>query len=413
MKRLFISLIMLALLSGCYADRLPTYELPEVSESSRSSADEPIALQTNSSLSLPTGKEMLRLRQNKFALGQDRYLLDEVLSKYDPELDRWLPLCNEERCNHYDESCPAWFGVSDTPRFFALRGQICYCVELNTDNALHFYAQDINTGEKMTYYRLPSSEKSNVVLSDAAICGESAILNFDLVTEGESEKMHHVLALNLHNANVTTLMQRPILNGELYDLWGMTEEDIILSYLHAGGNEPFSNSVYCDTWGTEDYVTFLRRQHRWVLLEYPIAENTKWSKEIAEASDLSTLGLYNYSNFYNGTLYYCFNNTVFGYDLSEHKTYRGFTQEDIENMVCLDGKIFLKTSDGQYLYYDLATNESTCFAQGEELVYFPFAESEEELFCYRTDENQNYETYYAIEKEAFYEKDFSKMRPVP
>ncbi len=410
MKRLFAILILLTLLCGCQGEFVPAYEPPQTSETSELASAQPLPSQSKNSLPLPNGKRLLRLRRDFFSQTRYPYFNNDFLRQHDPELDRSIPLCQKKDCPHADETCLAWYGSDDALRFWAIRDTIVYCVEIDSDTALHFFARNFKTGESMTYHKVEKEEGKQLSLADAVICESTAILSYDIITEGENEKMHHILAFDLHNGSVIKVMERPILTGELYDVWGMTEDHIILAYLHAGDNIPFSTSAHGGIWYGEDYTSFIRRQHRWVLLEYPIAENAKWSEQLAEAIDITRLGLFNYSNFYNGTLYYVVNDTLHAYDLTTHTKTSGFKQEGIANMSCFDGKIFFQTEENKFYYHDLEAQTTVPFAESAEDVYFPFAESENELFCYRIGESETNRysgVYYIIEKEAFYAQDFT------
>ena len=411
MKRIFAVLLLLTLLCGCQGESVPAYEAPQTSATTEFA--QPLTTHSENNLPLPNGNQMIRLRMNFFSETRYQYSNNDFLRRHDPELDRWMPLCLKQDCPHADETCLAWFGADDAQRYFAVRDTIVYCAEHNSDTALHFFARNFKTGERMSYHKVEKEDGKQINLADAAICGSTAILSYDIITEGENEKMHYILAFDLHSGTMVKVMERPILIGELYDIWGMTEDHIIVNYLHAGSNTSFFSSAHCDAWYAEDYDAFIRDQHRWVLLEYPITENAKWSEQLAEAVDITRLRLYNFSNFYNGTLYYTVNDTVQAYDLNTHSKTRGFYRDGITNMSCFDGKIFFRTEEDEFYYHDLQSQATVRFATGTDTVYFPFSESEDELFCYLIGENMTNKydgVYYAISKEAFYAQDFSSAQ---
>lgn len=408
MKRLFCICLLLCLLCACGNDRVPAYEAEEVPTTSET--DEELTLLMSAG-ELPDGQKLYHLSDVYNTADSQCNKIEITLQSYNETLDKWEVCCVTANCAHMDESCTAWFGSADVYRRFAVINGICYCAEGEYGkyalNSLDFYALNPATGERKTYFSISAEGEKEIYLGNVAICGQTAILNYSTLKIDEQSKMQYIMAFDLRKDSAINVMQREILNGEVYELWGMNETHMIVSYLHSGGNYTFAEGKY-SMQGLSDHSKYMMDQHRWVLLEFPIEENAQWSQQIAQYASGSDLRLYNHGNFYCGTLYYALNDTVWAYDLQEHKNSALFVQAELEYMSCLDGKILYLTQENECFSFDLATSETTKIAAVE---YFPVAETDTGFYCQKIKFTGSYDHYF-IEKESFYAQRMDEVRSI-
>ena len=430
MKRVFIlTLVLMLLLCACDGTKVPVYEPSdtELPSQTQESSTQPDTVESQPSIIYsPVEEELLRLTRFYY-FGEQYCSPSDKMQGYDPELDKWQTLCTKENCPHVDENCNAWLGLNCNGLYFAVEDNMAYCV-YGTQNIsgylldMEFFTLDLNTGEKRSYHKLSQTEDKEIVLCDAVIYGDMAILNYDIVDEYEypvprEEKEHFLLAFDLTTGSMTTIMERTMSFGELYDLWGASEGHIILAYHHpTGGLNSFGYQGYdCN------YANYAKRLHRWVLLEYPIEENAKWSEQVAEWTANSELGLFSYSSFYQGRLYYVLNDNVYAYDLQNHQTSTVFSQKGITYLTCYDGRIFYETEDGEYFWYKLDSGDNGPeelypFQTDGRRVFFPTGESDEYFygsFVSSWEDASDIMEYYLISKEAFYAGNFDAAIPLP
>lgn len=430
MKRVFIlTLVLMLLLCACDGTKVPAYEPSDTelpSQTQESSTQPPATETPAANIYSPVEEKLLRLTRFRY-FGEQYCSPWDKLQGYDPELDKWQTLCTKENCPHVDENCNAWLGLDSNGLYFAVEDNMAYCVN-GTQNIsgylldMEFFTLDLNTGEKRSYHKLSQAEGKEIVLCDAAIYEDMAILNYDIVDEYEypvtrKSKDHFLLAFDLTDGSMTTIMERTLGIGELYDLWGINEDNIILAYHHPTGD---LNSFGYQSYDCH-YANYAKRLHRWVLLEYPIEENAKWSEQVAEWTADSELGLYSYSSFYQGKLYYVLNDTVRAYDLQNHQTSTVFSQKGITYLTCYDGRVFYETEDGRYFCYrldsgDNGPEELHPFQTDRKRVFFPMGESQDCFygsFVSSWGDASNIMEHYLISKEAFYAGDFDTAILLP
>ena len=283
---------------------------------------------------------------------------------------------------------------------------------------------NLATGERRSYYTIEEKEDQQILFSDAVICGEQAILNFDIaagyrigeVVYGKpvEEKEHFILSFQLDSGEMTTVMQRSMEWDGLYDLWAVNDSHLILAYHYPniGSNDSFGAQNY-----ENNYNNYAMRLHRWVLLEYPIAEEATWSEQVAAYEAESDLKLFSYSSFCEGRLYYVQNGDVRAYDLETHKRSRLFTQAGISYLCCYDGKIFYETYAEEHFYYDLSSGETVQIQKDSRMVFFPLGESEDYFYGIFTSAWEGGYTssphHYLISKEDFYAENFDAAIRLP
>ena len=388
MKRMICMLLLLTLLCACSNDEVPVYQQETIATQPTT---EPISV---SDPKLPDGESMLHLNTLNM-----QYQTTGSLRYFDEELQKWSSFCTKGDCAHYDESCPAW--VAEGNVRIAVKDGICYYVD--TDNSSYglqyfdFCALNLDTLERKSYFKVQAQENERIFLGNAALCGDKAILNYSIQADEALTMQQYIQVLDLQTEKIITVMNREIQNGEVYEIWGMNESHIIVSYLHTGMNESFAanESNYN---GLPNHVEFMMDQHRWVLLEFPIQENATWSEQVAEYVAGSDLRLFNHSNFYRGTMYYVLNDSVRGYDLKEHKNARIFEQKGIVYMSCLDGKILYLTDENRSFSFDLESGTTQEIKQTE---WFPIAESENYFYCKKVSAGQFSESS-CIAKSEYY-----------
>lgn len=397
MKRLICILILMILLCACGTDKVPVYESQETQTTSALTEAVPLSM---GKTELPDGEEMYHLSDAKNNANA-QYRLERYLHRYNETLDLWESCCVDADCAHADESCTAWFGSEDLYRRFAVVNGICYCAEGELGKyalrTLEVYALNPATGERRSYFRAEAQGEKEIYLGNVAISGQTAILNYSTLDIDELTKMQYILAIDLRNGTTIRIMEREISNGEVYELWGMNETHIVVSYFHSGGNQSFANTENA-AMGLPDHTSYIMDQHRWVLLEFPIEENAKWSEQIAQYMGSSNLRLFNHGNFYNGTLFYALNEKIWAYNLKEHKNTPLFEEENLQYMSCLDGKILYLTGENECFSYDLQSGKTTQLADTE---YFPIAETENGFYCKKIKFTASYLNYF-ISKADFY-----------
>ncbi len=408
MKRVICILILSSLLCACATDAVPVYESQEAQPTSTPTEAIPLAMGVSE---LPDGEQMFHLSDNIQGSNANYYKINNTLQRYDETLDKWEVCCVDAACGHMGESCTAWFGQENVSRRFAVVNGICYCAEgtygMYALDDLTFYAVNPATGEQKTYFSIDSVGEEEIYLGNVAICGQTAILSYSLLDVESPTKTQHIKAIDLRKDSEINIMEREILNGEVYELWGMNETHIILSYLHSGGNNTFSDGKHIIQ-GLDDHSKYIMDQRRWVLLEFPLEENAQWSEQIAQYMGGSELRLFNHGNFYYGTLYYALNDTVWAYDLQEHKNTALFKVEDLQYMSCLDGKILYLTEENESFSFELANGKTSKISDAQ---YFPVAETETGFYCEKIRFTGSYGRYY-ISKENFYEDRMDAIRCV-
>lgn len=437
MKRIFLLVLTLSLLLLCACDgsTVPVYDSPSVmpppTEEVHASETLPLKIAVDDSsfisdLSEVTtkGKDdtILRLMRQFYVGADGLWANPETLSIYDRQRDCFTSGCQKKNCPHVDENCGAWLGDSNG-LYFAVKDSTAYVASGTPDNFgslldLKFFTLDLTTGEEQIYYEIPGAEGQSVHLGDVLVCGNTVVMSYDIAHhiydyEGRSDyKMHHILAIDLLSGELTRVMEREVYFGDNYDLWGMNEERLILAF-HAGGMiQSYGAYIgsYLSSQSAYGYDEYIRDQHRWVLLEYPIEENAKWSKHIIANDSANSLNLYSYSNFYEGTLYYVSNDCVMSYDLDSRKMQKLFSQPGICHMSCFDGKIFYETTDGKYFWYDLSNSDIYQYPEDPSTrPFFIVEESDDGFFGSKTPTRND---FCHIDKEDFYQGNYEEALPL-
>ncbi|MBQ8586967.1 MAG: hypothetical protein IJ453_02660 [Oscillospiraceae bacterium] len=425
MKRILALCLLLALLLSACGETVPSYEQPatsvpatnNLSEATEPSLQLPEISEPGTVLSLPKDESMLRPEKRIFADGDGVYYANSHLQRYDEEKDRMEICCFRANCTHMDENCGAWLNGDSSGLRFALREKVAFflCSEENEygeDLRLEFYTADLTSGVRRSYHQVVAGTGQEIFPGDLLICGNRALLSYAVGENYEGNrpqsKTQYILAFDLADGTMTTVMCREIEHDAIYDLWGMNESHLILAYHHGGGIRSYGdvNSGDIPTYGYDEYV---RDVHRWVLLEYPIEENAKWSQQICASEAGSELELFSYSSFYGGKLYYLANSYLKVYDLSTHKNETLFYLPGIANLFCADGKVFYRTYAKEFFYYDLTTEQVVQY-QKESLW-------EQFTILYETDDSflgkNSIFNWLKIKKEDFYEENYDAAIAYP
>ena len=430
MKRIFVLCLLLALLLSACGERVPTYEQPETSvptdpllpEETEPSVQMPEISQANGVQSVPKDDSVLRLERavvSGYAAGEAVYYATyaSYLVRYDEEKDRMEACCRREDCAHADESCGAWVGKDVNGLYFAVREDTAYYLwgeseEYGEYRSLQFFSSNLADGQRRVYYDITAEPGQRILPGDLLVCGDRALLSYAIGENYEGNiprsKIQYILAFGLMDGTVTTVMCREIPYFTTYDLWGMSESHLILAYHHGIGIDSYGSVSYKDT-PTYGYDEYVRDIHRWVLLEYPIRENAKWSQQICASEAGTELELFSYSSFCGGKLYYLANSYLKVYDLSTHKNETLFYLPGIANLFCADGKIFYRTYAKEFFYYDLTTEQVVQY-QKESLW-------EQFTILYETDDSflgkNGIFNWLKIKKEDFYEENYDAAIAYP
>lgn len=383
MKPILVLMLVLSLLLLCACDgiKVPVHEAAS-SETTASSEASVTPATTSTALTYePTGKNLLRLTRF-YHCGEEYVSAFDKLQSYDPQLDKWQTMCNKENCPHVDENCDAWLGLDVNSLYFAAEEGIAYCVygpanDYGNLTELEFFTLDLITGQRRSYHKAAAPENGEIILCDAAVCGSKAVLSYSMAAD---EVEHSVLAFDLASGEMTAVLQRELPGGVAYNLWGVSEDHVLLA-VHSISGEPYSIAQQEHTANYKDYVM---RLHRWVILEYPIEENAKWSKQVAESTAGSELRLFSYNSFYRGALYYVLNDSLWFYDMESHLSRVLFRQEGITSLSCFDGRIFFTTEEGAYYACKLSGGGLVHLPQEKGRVFFITGENEDYFYGNRT-----------------------------
>ncbi len=435
MKRILPMVLLLTLLlCACGKATVPTYSQPQTSEPPASEESTlpiaPSSDETEASLPVPVAAEALHtypadtnmVRFTRFEALEDDTIYEayEFLHAYDMIENRVEVCCTKEHCPHADDNCNAYIAEDMIGYIFTVRDETAYFFggarnpQDGNLTELKFFAIDMVTGERRTYYE-PALDGKCARIGDAALCGNVAVLSFDTFVptkEGVAAdtKTHHILSFDLTSGEMTTVLQHEISYGEQYNLWGLTETHLLVAYHHQSAPS-FSYIAEFNPFSTKlDYSDYVASMNYWVMLEYPLTQNAKWSKQAFGSTTSQTL--YNYSQFYNGKLYYYVDDTVRFYDLGTHTREVLFEQPGIERMFCMDGSVFCETDEGCFRY-ELATGTVyQCLDSGERTKLMPFAETDDAFLCVQQYEGSE---YFRIDKMDYYRGNFeaAEMLPIP
>lgn len=432
MKRILpLVLLLTLLLCACGKATVPTYSQPQTSEPPASEEStlptEPSSDETEASLptlgtaealhTCPADASMVRFTRFNALEGDTIYEAYGFLCAYDMIENRAEVCCTKKHCPHADDNCNAYIAEDMNGYIFTVRDGTAYFIggELNPRGdltELKFFAIDIVTGERRTYYE-PAPGGTCARIGDAALCGNVAVLSFDTFVPTEEggvadTKTHRMLSFDLTSGEMTTVMQREISHGEMYNLWGLTETHLLVAY-HYQSAPSFSYGAEFNPLSLKmDYSDYVASMNRWVMLEYPLTENPMWSAQVFGSSTSQTL--YDYSQFYNGKLYYRVDDWVKSYDLETHTGKVLFEQPDIERMFCMDGSVFCETDEGR-MRYELATGTVyQCPDSGERTKLMPFAETDDAFLCVRSYDGSD---YFRIDKMDFYRGNFEAAEALP
>lgn len=409
MKRTLVLILALNLLLLCACDgkKVPAYEAPSTQAPSSTEPTEPVSISTDLSY-VSAGEPMLRLTRY-YHYGERCISAFGKLQSYDPQLDKWQDLCDKENCPHADENCNAWLGLDVNGLYFAEKGNTLYCIYGTTNDYgnltdLEFFTLDLATWERRSYHKATAPKDGQIILCDGAVYGSKAVLSYDVIEEldtaySQNKKEHFILVFDLESGDMTTLMENTLSMGELYDLWGMSDGHILLAFHHSNSEI----TSYGRAENAENYNDYTMRLHRWVILEYPMEENARWSNQVAESTAGYDLRLFSYDSFYGGALYYVLNDSVWRYDLQSHRNKMLFEQKGITGLSCFDGRIFFTTENGEYCACNLSGGEPVQLPQEEGRIFFITEENEDYFYGDRTVIGGTPAgTRYMIAKEDFY-----------
>ena len=431
MKRIFALCLLLVLLLSACGERVPTYEQPETSvptdpllpEETEPTAQMPVISQANGVQSVPKDDSVLRLERAialGYATGESVYFATyaSYLMRYDEEKDRLEACCRQEGCAHVDESCGAWVGKDVNGLYFAVREDTAYYLwgereEYGEYKNLQFFSSNLANGQRRNYCNIAVEPGQLILLGDLLVCGNKAVLSYAIGEDYEGHlpqrKTQYILAFDLIDGTTTTVMCREIPYFTTYDLWGMSESHLILAYHHGIGIDSYGSVSYKDT-PTYGYDEYVRDVHRWVLLEYPIAEDADWSRQVSVSDSTTKLELFSYSSFYGGKLYYLADSYLKVYDLSDHTNKVLFYLPGVENLFCADGKVFYRTYAREYFYYDPATEQTVQYQKDTPREQFIILGETDDSFLGKTATTL---TWQRISKEDFYEENYDALVAYP
>ena len=145
MKRILVLALALTLLllCACNENTVPVYTPTEVEAPTESTAPPETTEAQGETVYTPKGERLIHLSQNYY-MGDKYYIANNTLDFYDPKEDRSRPFCSKKNCPHVDENCNAWLGLNADGLFFAVDGDLLYCVVGNTNKVgnhtdLEFY----------------------------------------------------------------------------------------------------------------------------------------------------------------------------------------------------------------------------------------------------------------------------------
>ena len=424
MKRILASCLLLLLLLSACGERVPVYEQPETSVPSDSTLPKeteppvqtPELSQPDAPHTVPKDDTMLRLENKIFATCDGVYYADAQLLRYNEEKDRMEICCTQENCPHTDESCSAWSGDTNGLRF-AVREDKAFVLWGERDTygqylTLEFYSMDLAEGQRRSYYSIAAEAGQMILPGDMLICGNTALLSYAVGREdakGSKTKTQYILAFDLEEGTVTTVLTHEMDFGSTYDLWGMNESHLILAFHHGGGIQSYGDYV-ADGVPNYDYDEYARDMGRWVLLEYPIEENAKWSVQVAAHEAGTELKLFSYQSFYEGKLYYLANSYLKVYDLSTHKNEVLFYLPGVAHLFCADGKVFYRTDAKEFFYYDLTTEQAYQYQKDSLREQFSIVYETDDSFIGR---GINGISWQKITKENFYRENYRAIIAYP
>lgn len=431
MKRILPLLLVLVLLLSACGESVPAYSAPEdtgatseaptISETPTESTEAvpPPALSDPTEITTyPADTSIVHLTKYLSVAGDAIYFLNgNFLQRYDMEEGTVSLCCSKKHCPHFDDNCGAYVENYNWTYLACHDGKLYLAGCSAIDNygfgigSLRFYSVDLTTGERQMLYE-EDLKGQRVVLCDVVLSGGKAVVSYDVFAPCDAgadpnteAKLHRFLSVDLTSGSAQTIMEREIYSQQMYNLWGLNDEHLILAY-HNIGYAVFS---YSDNQldAARNYDDYTRCLQRWILLEYPLKEDADISKQIA-AFENGGLRLFHYNNFYRGKLYFQIHDGISVYDLAAHTTARLFDQPGIQDMLCLDGRVFYETDEGCF-WYEIETGVTHQFLQENEPLPFRLvAETDDDFICQNRLSIDTF-SFFRISKEDFYSGNYDAL----
>lgn len=432
MKRILPLLLVLILLLSACGESVPAYsaptgdpdapsEEPTLSETLTESTEAvplPPLSDPTEITTYPADTGIVHLTKYLSVAGDAIYILNgNFLQRYDMEEGTVSLCCSKKHCPHFDDNCGAYVENYNWTYLACHDGKLYLALCSAIDDygfgigSLRFYSVDLTTGERQMLYEEDLKDQ-RVELCDVVLSGSKAVVNYDVfppcdagTAPNAEAKLHRFLSVDLTDGSSQTIMEREIYSQQMYNLWGLNDEHLILAY-HNIGYPAFSYSDYQLDAG-RNYDDYTRCLQRWVLLEYPLKEDADISEQIA-AFESGGLRLFHYNNFYGGKLYFQIHDGISVYDLAAHTTARLFDQPGIQDMLCLDGRVFYETNEGCF-WYEIETGVTHQFLQGNEQLPFRLvAETDDDFIC-RNRLSAGSLDIFRISKEDFYSGNYDAL----
>lgn len=423
MKRILpLLLIILLLLTAC-GESVPAYTAPSeeliLTESTLPSEELTLTESTPPTVTpeinspdsaelttYPADLSAVRLEGDAARAGDAVYFLyDPLLRRYDMAEGKITVCCNKKNCPHYDENCDAYvaedtngiaFGIHDGKAYFVGGAQNEYGELVS----LSFFSLDLTTGERKTLYTADMEGKV-ADFGGAMLCGNKAVLCYSLAASAAPAKQQYILSIDLTDGAAVTLLDRELVDGSVYNLWGMDEKSVIVAYHRPTAGQAYPANFSVADW---NYDAYTRNLQSWVMLQHSLEGSAGQWKSFAYHDAQHELHLYDYHQFYGGKLYYVYGNRyVKVYDPATQTSEFLFEQRGITDMTCLDGRIFYETDEGAF-WYELATGVTHLYLQPEERrPFFLISETDDDFLCQGYLDKYN---CYRISKTDFYDGNY-------
>ena len=366
MKRLLALLLLIVLFcSACSSQEVvPTYSAPTAEqETAKPTVEEsaaPAAAKPTPNGVYPTtdaSSETLRLQSRNFVEGGRIY--DTTFGAFycsDDGQSQYCP-CQKKYCPHADENCNAWIDPNVNPDNYrmGLLGDVLYLAAVDggftadpegkTEEApytLTIHSSNVVTGEKKTYYTV--TDENELLLGEVYVAPCGLFFSY-AVRERDS---HNISTTYFYFYNFKTAEISLVLDfSTLPNVWALTPDGkLIYTVTYASGvQNPFYDSRY-----DSSYADYLSRLNTTNLLVLDLMQEPYHAKHI-NSSYLISLTLGDYYSVIGNQLYYALDGDLCTYDLDKSMNDCCLTGQEIVDLQCLDGRIFLQTADGRYLWY--------------------------------------------------------------